>query len=86
MRSRTSCEVAEAANENWLLLLLVFSGGHSSFSGFKVSSGIGVLMEEGPLLVAEADLAVWRALETSKAETLQDLDKNSIGPRGLSGR
>lgn len=34
---------------------------------------------------AAAALAVWRALETSKAETLQDLDKNSIGPRGLSG-
>lgn len=80
MRSRTSCEVAEAANENWLLTLL-FSGGHSSFSEL-VSSGIGVLLMEGGRF---ADLAVWRALETSKAETLHDLDKNSIGPRGLSG-
>lgn len=26
-----------------------------------------------------------RALETSRADTLQDLDKNSIGPLGLSG-
>lgn len=61
MRSRTSCEVAEAAKENWLLtplLLLLLSGGHSSFSEFRVSSGIGVLMEEGGLLVADVDLAV----------------------------
>lgn len=63
-----------------------------------MSSGIElVVQEEAPLVDLEAMheevVAVEeeragggaRALETSRAEALQDLDRNSIGARGLSG-
>lgn len=47
-----------------------------------VSSGIeGLEEEEGG-----GRGGVWRALETSKAEALHDLDRNSIGILGLSGK
>ena len=86
--------MAQEAKENWFVdtVLLVGGSGSSSHSP-AISSGMElVVQEEAPL----ADLEAMheeeeergggaRALETSRAEALQDLDRNSIGARGLSG-
>jgi len=77
-----SCEVAEEAKENWFLDCIERS---SDKEWLVVSSGIepfeGMHEEWGGWEWAGA-----RAFVTSRAEALHDLDKNSIGTRGLSGR
>lgn len=92
MRSRTSCEVAEEAKENWL-----FRGMSDKSSGSPdVSSGIEVAPQGGIFKDLGGTFEEWwwwwecgggaRALETSKAEALHDLERNSIGTLGLSGK
>lgn len=82
MRSRTSCEVAEEAKENWLP--------HMVENSSEVSSEMELVTEEGALGglegMSEIEEGGVRALETSREEALHDLDRNSIGTRGLSGK
>lgn len=96
MRSRTSWEVAEKAKENWFPDR--FAGGSSSTSP-EMSSGIElVVQDEEPLADLEPmhekegrgggggeGGGTARALETSRAEALHDLERNSMGNLGLSG-
>lgn len=87
MRSRISWEVAEEAKENWFPAILV--GGSSSDSP-AISSGIELLVqEEEPLAGFETVQGNGgggaTALDTSRAEALHDLERNSIGNLGLSG-
>ena len=92
IRSRTSCEVAEEVKENWLETVALSSSSVSPF----ISSGIEVVVQEelladfGTVLVLLTEWWWWwwggaRALDTSRAETLHDLERYSIGPLGLSG-
>lgn len=96
MRSRTSWDVAEEAKENWFPERFA---GRSSSASPEMSSGIElVVQEEEPLAGLEpmhekegrgggggegGGTAI--AFETSRAEALHDLERNSIGNLGLSG-
>lgn len=84
MRSRTSCEVAEEAKENWLPHMVENSSEACS------EMELVTLTEEGALGglegMSEIEEGGVRALETSREEALHDLDRNSIGTRGLSGK
>lgn len=89
IRSSTSWEVTEEAKENWF----PDSIGSSSDSP-EISSGIEAVVQEEELfadLEAMHEVEWWglggaRALETSRAEALHDLERNSMGALGLSGR
>lgn len=90
IRSSKSWEVVEEAKENWC----PESIGISSDSP-GMSSGIEVVVVQQDEVFAdletilELEEELWfgvNALETSRAEELQDLDRNSIGILGLSGR
>ena len=84
MRSRTSWEVAEEAKENWLPHMVENSSEACS------EMELVTLTEEGALGglegMSEIEEGGVRALETSREEALHDLDRNSIGTRGLSGK
>lgn len=96
MRSRTSWDVAEEAKENWFPERFA---GRSSSASPEMSSGIElVVQEEEPLAGLEPmhekegrgggggeGGGTASAFETSKAEALHDLERNSIGNLGLSG-
>lgn len=56
----------------------------SSFSA-EISSSIEAVVQLELLLVDLLEEMQERALETSRAETLHDLDRNSMGTFGLSG-
>lgn len=89
IRSSTSWEVTEEAKENWF----PDSVGSSSDSP-EISSGIEAVVQEEELfadLEAMHEEEWWglggaRALDTSRAEALHDLERNSMGALGLSGR
>lgn len=60
----------------------------SSSDSAVISSGIEVLADDlggACSRMQEEEGGGAMALETSRAEALHDLDKNSIGPLGLSG-
>jgi hypothetical protein len=83
IRSSTSWEVAEEAKGNWLANGLVCT--ISSVISPVTSSGIEEASVQVELLADLLEAMQERDFETSRAETLHDLDKNSIGSFGLSG-
>lgn len=87
MRSRTSWEVAEEAKENVFPESLLAESSSSTeimFSGIVTTTLLLLLFALGGR--RDGDEEFVNALHTCKAEALHDLDKNSIGAFGLSGR
>lgn len=93
IRSSTSWEVAEEAKENWFPAMV----GMISSDSPMMSSAMEVVVQEEELLrdLEEGGgrgggglvlLLGAKALETWRAEALHDLERNSIGALGLSGR
>lgn len=81
MRSRMSWEVAVEAKEKVLPESLeVSSSSAALFSGMAAAAAAAVLTS-----IAAEGLEGVRALESWRAEALHDRDRNSMGPRGLSG-
>lgn len=82
MRSRMSWEVAVEAKEKVLPeSLAVSSSSPALFSGMGGAAAWAALV----LTTNAEGLEGVRALDTWRAEALHDLDRNSMGPLGLSG-